>query len=339
MDSINSNNTSFFNRLCDDVMLILTNYCGINACNLSCADKNLQSQYQEISEYYFKSHENRRKLQSISPSMLTRMLTSMDNNTFKKWGKFNSSIDKEDIFRHYCITNNVTQLQQYMTTGVDIDTEKLFTYEKNTATRAGTPPRLLKYTAIQEAVSSNNVEALKFLLDYGANIDQVDRQWFVDSYITIFDYVPLHLSVDDVRSVILVLGRELIKQRNFSFLMNYDWFKKEQFFVPFFELLYSIDHGTPTGFMGGCTICDDEDVELVDNSYFSNGYICCSKCLVRLEEKDNVNIARNFDEYLNEMKQLHYIQQTMDDETVDYNDFSLSDNEEWEVQSFYGIVD
>jgi hypothetical protein len=339
-----NNQSEYFVNLDNDLLLIITEFMTYNTCKLVSTSKQIQQRFEELAIYFFLNKQNIRKLKSTSHSQITNMLTSMDTKSLKAWGKNRTNLEREYLFRHYCVCNDVSHMKHIMSLGVDIDTELLFNTEKKFSRRAGTPPRLVKYTAIQEAIANNSLNALKLLIQYNAKLDQSECQWFLDSYISIFHYIPINLTNDDVHILVKTIGQALISQNNFSFLFNLNWINNEQLFTPFMELLYNIKKGTCTGWMSKCNLCDDEKCDINDNRrYFSHGYICCSTCINSFDWLKNVS----FDKYLETMKNIHLLQQEDDDMTVDYGNYdsdSLTSidsfaDESWDHQTLFGITD
>jgi len=239
----------------NELIIHIMKYLGLHTVYLSYANKSMYNRISEVTDYFFKPY--RITLLPVDTSSLTQMLCVLDKNTFRGWGKINSTMEKERSLCNICKEGSVTDLNHIMSLGVDIDCE-ILCFDSYSFQLCKTP--------IEISIKYDRQDMVDYLMEYHVDLNIV-------AYSTIFESLPV-VHTETTTYIIRKILKRFIALRYYDIFFLTEWRHDEQMFVLFGEALFMIPYGAVTGYSTSCDVCSKATI----SSFLCNGYLVCEEC-------------------------------------------------------------
>lgn len=277
--STGQNNLAY--NLADDTLVDIVRYLGKSAHQLRCTCKVVNQRLDSIVDYFMKPcHKN---LQPLDTHILTNTLLIMIPELFKPWGRYNSTLDREILFGEACRIGDISTVQHIMTFGVDIDGGLV---RKNFSKNWDDTNTICPFSPVQDAVTFNQPEILKFLFRYGASmsVDVGGTGYFLDNgWSDLYDFVSPSLLNNNTpvpnpltHDILSLITKEYMIRKDYSMFFRPGWRSNEQLFPWFCTALAAIPKGTESKYGAHCDnqLCR----KWCNNVLICNGKMLCPSC-------------------------------------------------------------
>lgn len=199
-------------------------------------------------------------LKPSSESWLITYKCMLDDRLMAQWGRLKTSYEKEEAFSLACATEDIKEVKRIFSLGVDVNIGLLISSNDCTY-----------FTPLELAISTFNVETVKFLLKYNFKFDTCDileqiNEWF--------------LRKEENSNYVLIMTEILhhqLKTKNYDFVYG----RRVASFHPVLlkvimdaELL--VPYGTNLGYMGHCNLVPCNN--LCEGLFYCNGAMVCELC-------------------------------------------------------------
>ena len=263
----------FCNNLTEHQLIDILSYCGAWFNNLRCCSNELKKRVDEITSYFMQANHN--GLRPIDTTNLTNTFILTNHLLFKHWGKSKSTFQRELLFGEACRTGDISTVKHIMSVGVDIDGNLL---RKKSQEHGSQRP-------VQDAVSFNQPETLKFLFKYGASMEvDVSSTYFLDNgWTDLYDFVtpPLLNNNNTVpnhvtHQILSLITKEYMIRKDYSIFFRPGWRSNELLFPWFCTALAAIPKKTKSGHGSHCqnNFCG----QWCNDVLICNGKMLCPVC-------------------------------------------------------------